>query len=506
MNERSSEDASGKTRTKRRQWMLRAVCFVLVAILIVSVFVWISLPTAIVISRETTWLTEPLTPDGQYVDFPQALQEKFPAMRGKWEDSPWYSLTYDVPSRQLTVPYKDPERIIEMESGTALHDYLKQRSSFPFSEEDDPVLAGIISENESWYAAGMATKSGPSLMPSNDGSFYGLRVGGGPNDKLIRRFALRTMLAFGTGDTDKGMEGLEFQMEVHRHTSQLPGVLGAYLALEQEAKVSRQIWSAALHCPDLGIPLLEIIAQLPTPEALTINMVERFNFFERLIDLHELQEFHRGRPTILIDRFFPRDQEYGVQEWARIKTLWKRIDFNELMRAQNDSIEEMTRILQIEDVSERSRELNELFHRIEETETSEDAVSLGFAMIGAPTNTIARGMRYHDVGRCSSVSDSILHATNRFRLCHLAVRLAAFKDKYKRYPDSLHEVAEINGFPSPPSDTTLDVSTGEEFRYESDGEKLQIHSWGPNGIDDTNITEKRDSYRVNDDSVWSSAH
>ncbi|MEJ7590737.1 MAG: hypothetical protein WKF77_04260 [Planctomycetaceae bacterium] len=504
MNEPIADNPAGKPWTKRPRWKLRAVCFALVVFAILSVYLWISLPTAIVISRETTWLTEPLTADGQYVDFPRALHEKFPAMRGKWEDSPWYLLTYNVPSRPLTVPYEDPEQTIEMESTTALQDYLNQRSAYPFSEDDDPVLAGIISENEPWYAAALAMKPGPSLMPSNDGSFYSLRVGGGPNDKLIRRFALRTMLAFGTGDMDKGFEGLKFQMEVHRHTRQLPGVLGAYLALEQEAEMSRQIWSVALLCPDLGIRLLEIIAQLPTPEALTIEMVERFDFFERLIDLHELQEFHRGRPTMLMYRFFPRDQENRMQEWARVKMLWKRIDFNELMRRQNESIEEMKRILRIEDVSARSRELNDLFHTIDDIETAEDAASLGFAVIGDPTDTISKGMRYHIVGSCSSVSNKILHATNRFRLCHLAVRLAAFKDKYKRYPDSLLEVAEMDGVQSAPSNMTLDVFTGEEFRYASDGETLRIQSWGPNGVDDTNTMEQPDWYRVNDDLIWSS--
>lgn len=275
MNEPNANSPTGKTRSKRRRWMLRVVCFVLVAIPILSVYVWISLPKAIVISRKTTWLTEPLTEDGESVDYQRALQEKFPAMRGEWADSPWYSLAYKEPSRPSTVPYKDPERTIEMESETALQDYLTQRSAIPFSEDDDPMLAAIITENESWYAVALATKPGPSLMPPTGESFYSLRVGGGPNDKLIRRFAIRTMLAFGNGDTNKGVEGLEFQMEVYRHTRQLPGVPGANLAFEQEAKLSRQIWSVALLDPDIGIRLLDIIAQLPTLEALSADMAEQ---------------------------------------------------------------------------------------------------------------------------------------------------------------------------------------------------------------------------------------
>lgn len=384
MPESKVSDNSRLTGGNRKRWWLRVILIIVVAISVWICYFWLSLPAPVLISPETTWITEPLTPNGTFVNFSQAFNDTFPATRGVWEQSPWFLLTHNDVSGSKTDFYRDPVDIIKKEHLKAVHEYVMRRSDAPFSEADDPELAAIIDANEQWYTVARATDPGSPLLPSSDEGFYLLFVNGGPHGPMIRRFALQTMLAFGSGDEEKGLQGLEFQAEVCRHARQVPGMLGSHHANALESQLCQQIWAIAMTQPNIDKKrMLDIIATLPVPETLVAEMVERFDRFERLIALNEIQKLQRGQVSILCDRFFPRDPEAPLIVSVRFGSLWRRIDYSALMRQQNVSIETVKTIQKSGSFEEQKLKLDEFSKSINRPQSSINPSELMFAVAGA---------------------------------------------------------------------------------------------------------------------------
>lgn len=518
-----------KISPRRRSWSWRrkiSVGLVACAVLFAGVvcplgfFIWMLFgsPAPIEISPETTWLTEPLTPDGRYVDYVEAIRSQYPKeAAAKFEDDPWQRRTlmeYEHPkdASRAAIQFLDPKNVLydsrsddeSFEDVSARRVRFRRRVRIPFSATEDPEVAELIRQNTPWYDA--ITTTGPDRP-----AFYfpTLKTGDrtdvfcigmpsvGVDREIALRFALRAMLRFGSGQPEDGLEDVRFILAIAERERLSPSVLSWDVASAIDTIAHDALWAGVISTATASEPLLNAVVNLPIETDMHEQFSENIDRFDRLDILDRLQEAHRTQ-SISLGFFTDRS---SMAPW---KTRWlcQRIDWNQVMRVHNERVDRIAAAFRIASFAQREAVLqtidNETQVKLAASPSEKELDSAKELLFGDVTALMeAQCLEFNRA--VIRRSETLCRDLNRRRASHLAARFNAYRQQHGSFPETLDAVLHIQGLPEAPKDVTIDAFSAAPFRYRREGEGFVLYSVGSNLVDDSIGTKSRDYQR---DQIW----
>ena len=461
---------------------------------------------AICISESTTRLSDPLSRDGRYIDYAEAMRRRYqiPEMV-ELKDDPWYILTF--PERRLDIPlsfrppaYTDPWFAL---SGRYSEDTLRQRLNrrldVPFCQADDPELVEIITNNSLWYDAFSATKPvWPAIdftQTHSDGTARIEGIGDALGElhlEINRRFAILAMLQLGDGRQGAAMATAQTMLVVaNRDQYSLRRSIGL---MESANDI---IWTALLSSPDIGESDILNILTIPVDTQLASTIIDRWNVFVRYELLDLLQEEHRTRC---------RDSRLVWTGLARShlkeRLFWRQVDWNSAMKSYNELIDAYIETLQNQSYRERSISLANIFNS-HSAFYEQDAVNIDSfrKLLTEDMTALLVSQSSYLYSYAKSSSELMCRDLNDRRRTHLVARLAAFKKASGHFPETLASLLDIQGLPDAPENVTIDAFSDKPLKYERTGDGFLIRSVGPDMEEDTILASDRTKVMF-DDIIW----
>lgn len=477
-----------------------------------------SAPAAIVISPETTFLTEPLTPDGQYVDYvayyKQLLGEQRPKddlwkalvspMRPNDESSDW--AINQVPC----VSYQDPRDAIHpteesWKARSLERERYLARCQAPFSSAEDPEYAEITEANETWYQAVLNTEPGPVGLWWDTAPYMGLPITD-IHQQLHPRFQLRTSLAFGNGDFRKAIESYRFILKVAARERTVPfwETQGAGVRIAGEGTDS--VCSGILNASRVPEEVLRELDKILPPDFSADKWTHAIGMI-RLQYLEDLQETHRSRAT---------SGEYTMyaDKFGRPAGNWfvNRVDFRAAMKAVGQTFNDQACAFRIADYQDS-------ITAMKQANAAALAKWPGTAAttIQSDPTVVELATANHTGMICRTIAVGLLRVRarpaqlqNNYRRLRLTIRLHVYRTNNGHWPDSLHEVLNLPGWETEPSELITDAFTRKPFNYRRIDDGFLLYSIGPNLVDDTKgeMPDSPDGWRlgVGDDELWPWPH
>ena len=482
----------------------------------------------VTISRETTYITEPLRKDG-YPDYVAALDQQFSAgvtpennaavlfwkALGSEEIRPEYRDKYFQMLGIPPLPEKGDyfvdfdkygtrqknnmnPRDAKPEAGTQENtwDQLRLAMRQPWSQQGFPVLAEWLAANEKPLALVVEASKHPRrydplccreripliavLLPA----IQGYR-------NVARALCARAMLRLHAGKLDEAWEELLACHRLARLAGQGPTVVEAFVALsiEETACVADE---ALLQHADLTATqvakMREDLDRLPP----MLKMANKLDIAERCTYLNNVSDFARQGPASLagFDRVAELKELNGSKELKNtIKSLIHysastAIDWDLILRMGNswydritDAYRKPTRAEQKEALSKVDEDIRRL------KKTAEDAASLDKLMLGNPRKALSERlsqvlltMFLPQIPTCIQVED---RGIMRFELDKLAFALASYRADHGAYPAKLADLT-----PKYVLEVPTDIFNDHDLNYRREGKGYLLYSFGINGKDD----------------------
>ncbi len=475
------------------------------------------------VSKEITYLTEPLTADGR-VDYVAALNTRYgqnirphdnaaialwPLVRNQAspEQTTRFYQAYDLPvppdSRiawQEFIPRKHDD--LEIEELMELDRQLRASGERPWSREQFPLIAAWLQTNEAALdvAAQAARKPNwylPFVEPSppEDEQFDVVgrpsifSIGRNVGSALVRRSLFRMHQR----QFDLAWDDLFSVLRLARHYQR-----GASLSERLVGhSLENMAFSAAehflQHAPLTHEAAMSRLGQLrdlpgPTPFVELVDWEQRCGILNLIASaaasgLPRHMEFLRGKPAILDDvaknadwnvvlRICNRhyDRFVEILRLHNVKQQRLRIrQFNQEVKAINDRFPDALSLLS----SDREQVLAQFSHELRQDLDHSPNKDL------AQTQLVADWILGWYLTLLEPLCDSEIRVRQSSDLLLLGLRLAAYRDQHGGYPKHLRELQTADGQPLP-----ADRFTGEPLAYRPIENGYILYSLGENEADD----------------------
>ena len=529
-------------RTKSLVWIAAGV-FLPLAYLAWHIFGW---PTPIRISYETTRLTSPLTADG-YVDYIRAYRESLPTDVGDYRNDPWRALFenerdsarppndpgWDRPHPPGTenIVYRDPvealkEHLHKDKSAIEAHDQvrefqengLEQRMRVPFSAVDDPLLASVIEENQTWYDA-VVNSYKPTRLSVNVPEASARRgkqsLGKMTPEihqncaELARRFRLRSMYRAGQGDLQGSFDDLAFTWKMAARCDHCC-LIATAISTSLELDASRAMVMLVLNAEELTPEFCIRIEQLPRNSTYS-ELAEMMDGTERHIGLDEIQSLYASRCKSQIQWTFSEIDSRSTMKYLQRRRIWHASNWNQVMINQNQYFDSMVAALNLPTWREQLVAIEKLLHASTSAENSRnfDFESAPPWSTTDPTDSLTQMVFQKKDWYVTAPQNAHLRDLRR-RIVQVAARLAMWRQAHGSFPDDLQSVLTVDGFSVASPALLVDPFNELPLGYEKQASGFVLYSVGPNmqqdgsGFEECSISETNfgDQDRTDDDHIW----
>lgn len=497
-----------------------------VALLTVLLLVWlIAGPSGpIIVSKQTTFLTTPLKPNGQ-VDYRQAiidlqgkdvlpeenaaipyLQATWPCdlgpeeqvlvcdrlkmplpaadgMKSIYNEELLTEITTRLNQQAAAQPGYDPASPLHRQEAT---DLIGEAILTPWTRDQIPDLANWLDKQQPHFAKLQELQGrpkfflpSPSLLDDNDDFLFAALLPTVQHQRdAARALSIRAMLAIGEDRPNDAWEDLKATFELSRCRNQ-PDFLISILvccAIRGSALESLNLLLASDECDAALLTEIEqYLAQVEPFDEMTpsVNVMERLGGLDAAIGLSE----RSGQDV---------DAMVGSGNGSITTLAYAPYDRNAMLRKLNQWYDRIATTLEIDDLAEREQALNQFEDEIQ-VET-QGAVSAG-NIAGAIFNQTARGELIAQVltGLMLPSTAQAVYAEERVNLTLQLTRVAVALEKYQQetgdYPDSL---AALQSRLDPA--LLKDPYAAGRLRYEKRPPGFLLYSIGRNRLDDGGLS------------------
>jgi hypothetical protein len=470
----------------------------------------------ITVSKETTYLTKPLTKDG-FVNYAQALDDEYrkgvtpennfavvfwqsfgpgniiPEFREQMfeklgidpvPDQGDYYVTLHAMSKRIKKQKEGQE-----DAGWALFDQEEQTSQGPWSAKQFPELAEWVRINKKHVDRLVAA--------SRRERFYSPMLGGGDPPRvgtlklpalgqikeIARALSVRAMLRLHEGDVEGAWQDLIACHRIARLVAQNPTLIGQLMAMAVET-IACQGTAQLAHRGKLTIKQVErfqeALRKLPARPA----MVECIERAERFMFLDMVAWIARTDPDKVRKSRFSFCDVTQMELDKLIRN--SMIDWNIVLKMCNEWYDRLVEAIKKPTFAERKAAFDKFD---EELRTSRR--KLGDPLKMAKSNFAFRSPRKTVSRHLGTLLTALLTPaipitkesenrwTMRVRLVTVALALAGYRADHDRYPTTLDSLAS-KYIPELPKDLYSD----DGLIYKSDGKNYRLYSIGENQKDD----------------------
>lgn len=466
------------------------------------------------ISKETTYITEPMAADG-LIDYAKALNDRL--SRGVTPDNNAVVLLYRAMPKPDKVAMPDEFfKLLKMERppeqgeyfldlGTflqekagirpqdpALRGFYDQQSlaaEHPWADEQYPQIAKWLETNEKPLSLIVEATKRPRyyspLIVSKDekgqpaGLVSALLPGVQQSRSFARALLARSMLHLGDGKTEAAWEDLLATHRLARQIAEGPtlieGLVG--MAIESMASQTDLIFLKQTK-PDAkpAKAYLEQIQKLgPMP-----TMREKIDLTERFMFLDSTLLVARGGPKVFNELGFNNNLDNVLMQ--KILSL---VDWDVVLKRGNEFYDRIDKTLAIENRAKRLQEIKKIADELEQIEnaseelkeiTPEDLKDAPGKVVSPLVGNVMVRLLFPAVFALNQAEERSLQ---RYKNLQLAFALAAYRSDHGSYPKSLDALAPtyLNMVPN-------DIFSGKPLKYRGANDSYLLYSIGPNEQDD----------------------
>jgi hypothetical protein len=475
----------------------------------------------VTISKETTYITGPLRPDG-YPDYARYFDEKLsegvtpdnnatvlllrslglgdlpeeqhaeffkrlgidplPAKGDYFVD--WATYSRRIPAKEWpAVPADRPPTEKEYYFET-LDDVARSK---PWKRDEFPAVARWLEAHERQIDLLVAASKRPKM--------YAPVVIKDPEQSVIaallpllqhsrqaaRALVARAMYRAGNGEMDKAIEYLMACHRLARLTGEDPTLLSGLVAIAmnqlalnaEQVLIARQALS-----PKQRSRLRNELDQLsPLP-----SMADRLDQGERITYLDIVCGMARGISKF-VDQGRGDDPSSAIARVLAEQTLGAAIDWNIPLKTGNEWYDRIVKIGRIEDRKEQLQQFDLLKKDIKALEPAANSPKLVVSAILAPRATASQQIAHVLILMLFPATDAAFTAERRNQtnrsLVDLGLSLADYRDEHERFPDRLDQLV-----PKHLDRVPLDVMWGEPFSYKKTATGYVLYGLGQDGQDD----------------------
>lgn len=464
------------------------------------------------VSKETTYVTKPLTDDG-FPDYAAAINKRLsqgvtpannavvmfyralgPAPDGSRQSAKFFELLkMPIPpdDGQYMLTFGDfTSKILKLNAQDArLQEVIKQQgksAEAPWIEKDMPDIADWLKLNEkplSFVTAGTKRLKYYSPMVVNADS-PGLISVLLPGVQLYRSFAraltARAMLHLGKGDIDSAWQDLQTCHRLARLAGQGPTVIEALvgIAIDRIANHADLVFLQTVKpSAKQALEYLKQIEQLPPLP----DVGQHIELSERCVFLDS---------TLLIARGGKDDQElFGADSWFKAWSGFFKadeIEWDVVLRNGNKWFDKMATALQSNDRVEMLKSFAQFEEDLKQLgERSKDKKRLIQVLVKSKSKGEAVAQLLSDVmitlmmpalGQARTAQDRAIQFESNLRV---AFALAAFHADHGQYPDKLNQLK-----PDYLKQIPNDLFSQQQLKYRRTDTSYLLYSVGRNGKDD----------------------
>lgn len=458
-------------------------------------------------SKETTYLTEPLTARG-YVNYVEALNQHY--SRGVKPETnaalPLWQLTHEPASdeykegyyRLLGVPMPerddpefkhfnklDPDQPPSAQEIETFYDQQGIALARPWKADEFPQVAAWLQANEAALAKAVKASQLPHfyspLVADEDDMLVAIVLPGIQGTREIgRALAARAMLRLEQGKYDEAWSELLALSRLGRLVGSGPTLIEGLVGISLEGLAVTGIKQYLQHAPlsrEQALAHAAELAKLPP----AVRMAEKLNRAERYMSLDATAHIANGDAAEFL----------GLTEFnPLLKSFQSKADWNVTLRFINDYYDRYLAILQIENFKQQQAKREQF---------SVDLKTLA-GQVGNPLKLLER------VGKAENYSkvvgqitgevlvsllfpavEAVIGAETRayqeWDLLQLGFKLAAYRAEHRKYPNELKELDTNN-----PQHLPLDRFTGKPLKYQPAQGGYTLYSFGLNTEDNQGRT------------------
>jgi acetyl esterase/lipase len=472
---------------------------------------------ALTISKETTYITEPLRKDG-YVDYIAALNQRFragvtpennaavPFLKAMWPDEigPKYRDQYcrmlgiePLPEKgdhyvnlgKYAERFKDAQQPA-VQAGKGGRDVyweqLSQAMKRPWSKKEFPILAGWLAANEKPLVLLVAASKRPRRydpLISGDGSVIAILLPVlSQYREAARALMARAMLRVDEGNVDGAWEDLLACHRLARLVGQGPTLIDELVAIAVDGIAGAGDQGLLQHAGLTPAQIAKMRADLdqlpPMPK-----MVEKIDVAERFMYLDCVGMIARRGVSSLSELTGGSEPKSMVKSLID-STAGAVIDWDQVLRMGNSWYDRLADACRKPTYAARQRALGKLDNDLRKlAAATKDWQSLGLSMLGSGRNAISERLGNVFVSLLLPAISSATRAEDRgamqFELIRLAFALAAYHADHGGYPAKLADLA-----PQYVAQVPQDIFNASPLHYRQEGGGYLLYSVGVNGKDD----------------------
>ncbi len=504
-----SEQTPSKPLPRRRfslWWWLAAVVVLLVVLPILAHFYSTSeyFAPELVISKETTYITEPLTPEGlpDYVAFlnrrlsqgvtPEnnavvlLLRALGPKLEGRMLPA-WVYRRLGMRPPEMQGKYFVPvgeglnryfqKQPLKLQAWSQLQEQLSTR---PWRHREAPLLARLLEQNrrplEIIRQASLRPRFYmPPLVDPQESLISTVLVLPQAMRAVARALLLRAMLHLGHGRVEEAWEDI---LTIHR--------LGRLL-MQDAFLISTLIGCAVSAMAAQGAEQLLIHAELDEPTAMrflrqwrqlspTVDVAETVQWSERFTGLSVM--------ILAAKRPGSADRE-ALQQFLGGWVPLRGLDVNHLLRRLNQRYDQCARLLQNRSYASAETQFAAWETQLRQASTDPLLISLALVNRTARSELIANLAAELLLSAMVAAKAVELRTHQNHLLVEAALALAVYRARHGKYPERLEElVPEL--LPQVPPDL---FTSGQKVIYRREGEGYVLYSVGKNGADDGGLPQ-----------------
>lgn len=474
----------------------------------ISYLAWpyVGSPRPIVVSRETTYLTDPALITGGLIDYYSVLAADLREagvtstsedawMKEAAPNPPWVNWELTGPTtyrsspqlRQLTDQnLKDESARWTAEDKILLGEFLRLH---PWNSDSHPTLAQMIAGNAEWYAKAQRKFVPYSPIDIKDPTASSPPLGAGAifpvahdvESVFLDRFALRAAFRWGSGNVDLAIEDVKFALEIaNRHQYDRYAVARG---MQWESRVFTLVANCLLESADINPDALVKIADLPTA-----STRPQFKYFVKNGRLHAL-DFMQRNSMGYSDLFFI------VDPTSRLKLMHERrlrinTDWNEVMRATNRFFDQIEAAITITNSAEALRIINSRRKRPVGATPVQRLQKRNLLQSVPITQEVIAAFNYGQHRRYGDDFIYTLHRDLQRQIVQIIAGLVAWKHEHGQFPDSLDQLASSAAPFKVKPDFLIDPFSGTQLSYNGSQEGFELRSVGGNQKQDEQVFQQ----------------
>lgn len=477
----------------RPRWL--ALWILIGFVIPIGYLVWpyIGSPEPIIVSRETTYLTDQELKDG-LVDYYSVLAAELreagvpsisedPWMKEAAPNPPWVNWELTASAKYQSYPQllqfidqetQDESTRLKWEDRMLLGEFLRLH---PWDSKSHPTLAPMIAANADWYAEAQQNfvpyspidvkRQAANSPPFNASKLY--IVAEEVESAFLDRFALRAAFRWGSGNVDEAIEDVKFALQIanrHQHDRYAVG-----RGMPWESRVFTLVINCLLESSDVSSDTFRKIAELPTDS--TRPQFANILKTNRLRSLDSIQREPRGLySSFLVDsksRFV-----FLHRRRLRINTDW-----NEMMRATNRVFDQMEAAMEITNSAEALRAMESIEPPDVGYQLAQRLKKRSLLQSAPSTEDVIAA---HGYFRRNSIDGFIwtVHRDLQRQVVQVVAGLVAWKQEYGQYPGSLDQLTSSDAAFQIKPEFLIDPFSATHLLYKRTMEGFELRSVGGN--------------------------